>query len=212
MARCFSVLLPLHPAAGCASAASRCSGQIVVDGHATPYLIRHLPVSSFPATPACRPGSAHPPRLPDSADLRGAPAGKRRPRQPGAPRLLRLGRALLRQGTVSLLVFFASASTRTHGAGLAPETERLQAHGQRRLASTGASIPHRPSRSTRRRSACASAAAPRPRCPGRFGRRPPHRLSLLFTRGQWTLRGHARRLGRCRIKPQLDRRGRTASH
>ncbi|MGA2339821.1 MAG: hypothetical protein ABSF75_07975, partial [Terracidiphilus sp.] len=28
------------------------SGQIMIDGHSTPYLIRHLPVSSFPDLPA----------------------------------------------------------------------------------------------------------------------------------------------------------------
>ena len=58
------------------------SGPIVIDGHPTPYLIRHLPVSSFPDLP---------PAVQEQLNHRGClipqtyeahQPGKRRPRQP----------------------------------------------------------------------------------------------------------------------------------
>jgi hypothetical protein len=104
------------------------SGQIVVAGHSTPYLIRHLPVSSFPEIPlelaallnrrGClipQTYEAHHPENVIHANLERAGS---------------LDWAVLcsSEGTVSLLVYFASAPTRLHVLAAAPETERLQAH------------------------------------------------------------------------------------
>jgi hypothetical protein len=107
-------------------------GQVVVAGHSTPYLIRHLPVSSFPELPAgivnllSRRGctipqtyEAHRPENVVHASLEHA----------GSSDWAVLCSV---QGTVSLLVFFDG------GTGLkkeqpvvlasAPESERLQSH------------------------------------------------------------------------------------
>jgi hypothetical protein len=104
------------------------SGQIVLDGRSTPYLIRHLPVSSFPDLPAA---------VQDQLNLRGCLIPQtyeaHRPEnvihasfeRPGSSDWAVLCSA---QGTVSLLVFFESRSTQPAVLASAPETERLQAH------------------------------------------------------------------------------------
>jgi hypothetical protein len=103
------------------------SGQIVIAGHATAYLIRHLPVSSFPALPYAvqeelgRRGcmipqtyEAHHPENVVHANLEGR----------GAMDWAVLCAA---QDTVALLVFF-DGKPRPAVLASAPETERLQAH------------------------------------------------------------------------------------
>jgi hypothetical protein len=105
------------------------SGHIVFAGHSVPYLIRRLPVSSFPALPAgiqellnqrgClipQTYEAHQPENVVHASLERA----------GSSDWAVLCSA---QGTVSLLVFFSSAPTEPVLLASAPETERLQAHG-----------------------------------------------------------------------------------
>jgi hypothetical protein len=104
------------------------SGHIVVAGHSIPYLIRHLPVSSFPDLPdelvallnrrGClipQTYEAHHPENVIHASLE----------RPGSSDWAVLCSA---QGTVSLLVFFSSDPTRLLVLSAAPETERLQAH------------------------------------------------------------------------------------
>jgi hypothetical protein len=137
------------------------SGQIVVAGRSTPYLIRHLPVSSFPELPAgmaellTRRGclipqtyEAHHPENVVHASLERADSSDW---------------AVLcsERGTVSLLVFFSSAPAKLLVLATAPETGRLQAHDpsgvlgfnwgidpaspeQIRTAQIG--LPHRPAR------------------------------------------------------------------
>ena len=132
------------------------SGQIVVAGRSTPYLIRHLPVSSFPELPARTGRPAEPPRLPDSADLRGASPGECGSRQPGAGGLLRLGGALLGAGNGLAAGLLFQRSGEVAGAGLRAG-DRAACRPTTRAAfsaSTGASIPPRPSRFARRRPAC----------------------------------------------------------
>ena len=104
------------------------SGHILVAGHPTPYLIRHLPVSSFPELPAGvqallnRRGcmipqtyEAHHPENVVHASLE----------QAGSSDWAVLCSA---QGTVSLLVFFSSAPAHPAVLASAPETQRLQSH------------------------------------------------------------------------------------
>jgi hypothetical protein len=104
------------------------SGQIVVAGFRTQYLIRRLPVSSFPELPAGvvnlldRRGclipqtyAAHHPENVVHASLEGA----------GSSDWAVLCSA---QGTVSLLVLFSSDPTELMVLASASETERLQAH------------------------------------------------------------------------------------
>jgi hypothetical protein len=104
------------------------SGQMVVDGQRSAYLIRRLPVSSFPDLP---PGvadllsqrdclvpqtyAAHHPENVIHASLEHS----------GSSDWAVLCSA---QGTVSLLVFFGSASGRPIVLSSAPETKRLQRH------------------------------------------------------------------------------------
>ena len=106
------------------------TGQIVVDGHSTPYLIRHLPVSSFPELPAV---------IQDQLNRRGCLIPQTyeayHPENVVHASLERAGSsdwAVLcsAEGTVSLLVFFGNRSTSAQPLVLvtAPETERLQAH------------------------------------------------------------------------------------
>ncbi len=108
------------------------SGQIVVAGRSTPYLIRHLPVSSFPELPA---------RIQDELNLRGCLIPQtyeaHRPENVVHASLERAGSsdwAVLcsAEGTVSLLVFFGSKAFTAQGRPVVlvswPETERLQAH------------------------------------------------------------------------------------
>ena len=104
------------------------SGQIVVAGIATPYLIRRLPVSSFPELPAAvqellnRRGclipqtyAAHHPENVVHASLERA----------GSSDWAVLCSV---QGKVSLLVFFTDVPAQPVVLASAPETERLQAH------------------------------------------------------------------------------------
>jgi hypothetical protein len=104
------------------------SGQIVVAGHSIPYLIRHLPISSFPGLPdelavllnrrGClvpQTYEAHRPENVIHASLE----------RPGSSDWAVL---CLERGTVSLLVFFSSSPDKLLVLSAAPETERLQAH------------------------------------------------------------------------------------
>jgi hypothetical protein len=104
------------------------SGQIVVAGRSTPYIIRHLPVSSFPALPAA---------IQDELNQRGCLI----PQTYEAHRPENVVHASLESrgssdwavlcsvhGTVSLLVFFGAGSTQPSELASAPETERLQSH------------------------------------------------------------------------------------
>jgi hypothetical protein len=104
------------------------SGQILVGGNLTRYLIRHLPVSSFPALPAA---------IQSQLDLRGCLIPQtyeaHRPENVVHASLQRQGSsdwAVLcsAQGTVSLLVFFGGESIKPFTLASAPETERLQSH------------------------------------------------------------------------------------
>jgi hypothetical protein len=108
--------------------ASVVTGQIVVAGHSTPYVVRHLPVSSFPALPdgvrdelnrrGCsipQTYEAHQPENVVHANLEGR----------GNTDWAVLCAA---QGTVSLLVFFGGGSQQPAELASAPETERLQPH------------------------------------------------------------------------------------
>jgi hypothetical protein len=104
------------------------SGQIIVDGHPTPYLIRHLPISSFPDLPPAiqqqldhrgclipQTYEAHGPENVVHASLE----------RPGSSDWAILCSA---QGTVSLLVFLGDGSSQPFTLASAPETERLQMH------------------------------------------------------------------------------------
>lgn len=101
----------------------------MVRGQATPYLIRHLPVSSFPGLPEA---------VQDELNRRGCLIPQtyeaHRPEnvvhgsleQPGSSDWAALCSA---DGTVSLLVFFASRPAQDPlELASAPETERLQTH------------------------------------------------------------------------------------
>jgi len=115
-----------------ASAPLNVAGQIVVAGRSIPYLIRHLPVSSFPGLPAefaaqlNRRGclipqtyEAHHPENVIQASLE----------RPGSSDWAVLcSESGSERGTVSLLVYFSSAPANLHVLSAAPETERLQAH------------------------------------------------------------------------------------
>ncbi len=111
------------------SAPLNTTGSITVDGHPTPYLIRHLPVSSFPDLPLgvkdqldrldCLIPQSYEARQPENvvhASLE----------RPGSTDWAVLCSA---QGTVSLLVFFGSGSNQPYTLASAPETERIQSHG-----------------------------------------------------------------------------------
>ncbi len=135
-----AVLLALWnaPASGqSATAANRSglneSGTLTVEGRSTPYLIRHLPIDSFPDLPAAiqaelnrrsclipQTYEAHRPENVVHASLQG----------PGSSDWAVLCSA---RGAVSLLVFFTGESGTSLAATFvlasAPETERLQAHG-----------------------------------------------------------------------------------
>jgi hypothetical protein len=104
------------------------SGQIMFDGHSTSYVIRHLPVSSFPDLPAA---------IQQQLDHRGCLIPQtyeaHRPENVIHASLQRPGSsdwAILcsAQGTVSLLVFFGDDSSQPFTLASAPETERLQTH------------------------------------------------------------------------------------
>jgi hypothetical protein len=104
------------------------SGHIAVDGRPTPYLIRHLPVSSFPGMPV---------ELMNLLNQRGCLIPQtyeaHQPENVVHASLERAGSsdwAVLcsANGTVSLLVYFSSAPTELKVLAAAPETERLQPH------------------------------------------------------------------------------------
>ncbi len=104
------------------------SGQIVIDGQPASYLIRHLPVSSFPGLPV---------ELATLLNRRGCLIPQtyeaHHPENVIHASLERAGSsdwAVLcsTQGTVTLLVFFSSAPAELLVLAAAPETERLQAH------------------------------------------------------------------------------------
>ena len=104
------------------------SGKIVVTGRSTPYLIRHLPVSSFPELPAA---------VVDLLNRRGCLIPQtyqaRRPENvvhasfegPGSSDWAVLCSV---QGTVSLLVFFSGNPAQPAQLASMPETKRLQSH------------------------------------------------------------------------------------
>jgi len=104
------------------------SGQIVVAGRSTSYLIRHLPVSSFPEIPE---------ELAAQLNRRGCLIPQtyqaHRPENVVHASLERAGSsdwAVLcsERGTVSLLVYFSSAPDGLLVLAASPETERLQTH------------------------------------------------------------------------------------
>lgn len=111
-----------------AQASLTTAGQIAVDGRATRYLVRHLPVSSFPQLP---------PAVENLLNQRGCLIPQtyeaHQPENVIEASLERRGSkdwAVLCSvhGTVSLLVFFGNGAAPTVLA-TAPETERLEAHG-----------------------------------------------------------------------------------
>jgi hypothetical protein len=105
------------------------SGSIVIDGHPTPYLIRRLPVSSFPNLPpavqeqlnrrSCLIPQSYEARQPENV----VHASLERPGSSDWAVLCST------QGTTSLLVFFGSGSKQPFTLASALETERLQSHG-----------------------------------------------------------------------------------
>jgi hypothetical protein len=104
------------------------TGQVTVAGHASQYLIRHLPVSSFPALPAA---------VQDLLNQRGClipqTYAAHRPENVVNASLERPGSsdwAVLCSsgGSVTLLVFFTSAPDKPLELASSLETERLQVH------------------------------------------------------------------------------------
>lgn len=104
------------------------TGQINVDGRGTSYLIRHLPVSSFPALPR---------EIQRELDRRGCQIPQtyeaRRPENVVHASLEQAGSsdwAVLcsSEGAVSLLVFFGADAGHPFTLATSPETERLQSH------------------------------------------------------------------------------------
>jgi hypothetical protein len=106
--------------------------QVSIAGHPTPYIIRHLPVSSFPDLPA---------NVADLLNQRGCTIPQtyeaHRPENVVHASLAQAGSsdwAVLcsAQGTVSLLVFFNGNSGQAEAKPMvlasSPETQRLQAH------------------------------------------------------------------------------------
>jgi hypothetical protein len=109
------------------------SGQITTNGHKVSYVIHRLPPSSFPDLPA---------PIADVVNQRGCLIPQtyeaHRPENVVEASLERTGSqdwALLCsvKGSVSLLVFFASALERPVVLATAPETERLQMHDPSRV-------------------------------------------------------------------------------
>ena len=122
---CACLLVPAQPQPPPAQLTE--SGKIVFEGNSTPYLIRHLPVSSYPELPAA---------IQVQLNRRGCLIPQtyqaRRPENVVHASLERNGSsdwAVLCsvRGSVSLLVFFDGNSAPTVLA-TAPETERLQVH------------------------------------------------------------------------------------
>jgi hypothetical protein len=104
------------------------TGRIVVSGRSTPYLIRRLPVNSFPQLPAPvqtelnRRGCLIPQTYEAHAPENVIEASLERPGSKDWAVLCSAG------GTVSLLAFFADGA-QPYVLAAVPETERLQAHG-----------------------------------------------------------------------------------
>ena len=105
------------------------SGQTIFEGHESSFLIRRLPISSFPELPAA---------IQEQLNLRGCLIPQtyeaHRPENVVHASLERPGSsdwAVLcsAQGAVSLLVFFGSGSSQPFTLSSGPETERLQLHG-----------------------------------------------------------------------------------
>ena len=104
------------------------SGQVIVDGRSTPYIIRHLPISSFPDLPeaaaallthrGCLIPQTYQAHHPENV----VHASFERPGSSDWAVLCSSG------GNVSLLVFFANSPARLLVLASAPETERLQPH------------------------------------------------------------------------------------
>ena len=104
------------------------SGKIVVTGRSTPYLIRHLPVSSFPELPAAvvdllnRRGCLIPQTYQAHGPENVIHASFERPGSSDWAILCSV------QGTVSLLVFFSGNPAQPAQLASMPETKRLQSH------------------------------------------------------------------------------------
>ena len=104
------------------------SGQIVIGGHSTPYLIRHLPPSSFPQLPmviqdeltdrGCLIPQTYEAHRPENV-IHGSFEG------PGTSDWAVLCSV---HGMVSLLVFFGSNPEHPYRLASEPETERLQTY------------------------------------------------------------------------------------
>lgn len=104
------------------------SGEVVVGGHSVPYRIRRLPVSSFPDLPAAVAGL-----LNQRACMIPQTYEAHRPENVVHASLERAGSsdwAVLcsAEGTVSLLVFFGSATGDPMVMSTSLETQRLQGH------------------------------------------------------------------------------------
>lgn len=104
------------------------SGEVVVSGHSVPYRIRRLPVSSFPDLPAAVAGL-----LNQRACMIPQTYEAHRPENVVHASLERAGSsdwAVLcsGEGTVSLLVFFGSATGDPMVLSTSLETQRLQGH------------------------------------------------------------------------------------
>lgn len=124
----FCVLPRIRPQ-NSASSPLDVSGHVNVEGRSTPYLIRHLPASSFPQLPSA---------VQDALNHRGCLIPQtyeaHRPENVVNASLERHGSsdwAVLCsvRGTVSLLVFFAGNSGDPMVLSSGPETDHLQAHG-----------------------------------------------------------------------------------
>ncbi|MGH9605880.1 MAG: hypothetical protein ACRD3N_09290 [Terracidiphilus sp.] len=104
------------------------SGRVVIAGRSTPYLIRHLPLDSFPRLPAavrqelfrrrCLIPQTYEAERPENV-IQGSFESA------GSSDWAVLCSV---QGTVSLLVFFGDRLDQPYELASAPETERLQAH------------------------------------------------------------------------------------
>jgi len=131
------------------------SGQITVDGRSIPYLIRHLPVSSFPNLPAqltvqlnrrnCLIPQSYEAHHPENV----IHASLERPGSSDWAVLCSEG------GTVTLLVYLSSVPANLFVLAAAPETERLQVHDAsgalgfnpatpEQIRSAQIGLPHRP--------------------------------------------------------------------
>ena len=104
------------------------TGQVTLNGHAAPYIVRHLPVNAFPHLPApvqnqllrrgCLIPQSYEARQPENV----VHASLERPGSSDWAVLCSAG------GSVSLLVFFADRAD-PFVLATAPETSRLQSHG-----------------------------------------------------------------------------------